>query len=89
MELLVLTIAIFKVSFSILKSVVNNPSPVFLSGGFIDTNYVDREFTQVNKPLLGNPYVNIEAESGGLCFYSNKKIAIKQVLNIPETSYLI
>ena len=67
-----LTIAIFKVSFSILRSVVNNPSPVFHPGGFIDTNFVDREFTQVNKPWLANPYVNIDPESEGLCFYSNK-----------------
>ena len=68
MELLVLTIAIFKVSFSILRSVVNNPCPVFHPGGFIDTNFGVREFTKVYKPLLANPYVNIEAESEGLCF---------------------
>ena len=43
MELLVLTIAFFKVSFSILRSVVNNPSPVFHPGGFIETNFVDTD----------------------------------------------
>ena len=58
MELLVLTIAIFKVAFSILRSVVNNSSPVFHPGGFIDINFVDREFTQVNKPWLANRYVH-------------------------------
>ena len=97
MELLVLTIATFKVSFSILRSVVNNSCPVFHPGGFIDTNFVDREFTQANKPWLDNPYVNIDPESEGLCFYSNKnnghqagpKYTRDQLLNLNKRTHYI
>ena len=98
MELLMLIIAIFKVSFGILRSVVNNSCPVFHPGGFIDTNFVDKEFIQVNKPWLANPCVNIDPESERLCFYSNKnnshqagpRYTRDQLLNVNKrTDYIL
>ena len=63
----------------------------------IDTNFFDREFTQVNKPWLANPYVNIDPESEGLCFYSNKnnshqagpKYTRDQLLNLNKRTHYI
>ena len=37
--------------------------------------------TPVNKPWLANPFVNIDPESEGLCFYSNKNNSRQAGLN--------